>query len=95
MKAKFSRPKACGLKKLTEKDFMYDVLFMHQDNIEKNISAYAASTSSRSEIFAELMSKITAKSLNSRLEPVTNPLDFIPKNLPKSVQKLIQETLEI
>lgn len=94
-KAQYGKPKASGLKKLLRRDIMFDVLLCYEDFVKKNISDYAAKNCLRSEIFAELMSKITAKSLNSKLEPITNPLDFIPKNLPKSIQRLLEETLEI
>lgn len=95
MLEKYGKEGACGLKKLVKEDFKFDILLIHNDIIAKTISEYAAETCSCSEIFAELMSMITAKSLNRKLQPTTNPLDYIPKNLPKSVHELIEETLEI
>lgn len=91
---KYGKKGGSGLKKLHE-DFMYDIFYIHKNKVAKYISKYAASQCCLTEIFAELMSKITVKSLNSKLQPTTNPLDYIPKDLPKSIKKCLKETLEI
>lgn len=95
LREKYYKQDAGGLEKLLRKDNMYSVKLLYSDKVKKYISEYAVDTSLRSEIFAELMSKITAKSLDKKLNIIKNPLDNIPQKLPPVIKMYIEEMLEI
>ena len=62
--------------------------------IRKYLGNYAANTHNALEVFAETMTKITALSLNQKLEPIKNPMDNL-KSAPKFIKKLIEETFSL
>lgn len=96
LREKYYRPDASGISSLKYNDKMWDVYFYHKKEVEDKISSYAVETEcSSAEIFAELMAKITAMSLDKNLNVTKNPLDNMPKDLPKSVTDMVEELLNI
>lgn len=95
LKEQYSKQGACGLDILSKHDILFDALFNYQEDVGKLISDYAAEYCFKSEIFAELMSMITAKSLDRKLNPTKNPLDNLPKNLPLCIKNMVEELLNI
>ena len=63
--------------------------------LKNDVSFYALCSRKWPEIYAELMTKLIVKSLNKKLIPVKNPLDFLPKYCPKYFKDLLEETLEV
>ena len=47
------------------------------------------------EVFAELMTKITAESLSKDLKVIKNPMDNIPKDFPELYKKETEKILNI
>ena len=97
LKAKYFKPEANGLDMLQDGDIMYDVALDNklQNLIKRLVSKYAAYNYKYSEFFAELMTMITIKSLDFKLNPIKNPLDNIPQKLPKNLKFYIEAALNI
>lgn len=95
LKERYFKPNACGLRILEKRDVMRGVRLCYQSEVAKLISDYAAENCFKSEIFAELMSMVTVKSLDSHLNPIKNPLDNIPKKLPVLIKQKVEELLEV
>ena len=69
--------------------------FPNREELAKKIGVYAAFSHSLMEVFAELMTKLTVKSLDSKLNVTKNPLDNMPQDLPKSVTIHLEKFLGI
>lgn len=89
----YKKENACGIQKLDEMNdyFCYNV----DKSLINAVGTYAAKSDSLLEMFAELMSGITTKSLDKNLNVIKNPLDNIPKDCPKFVKDMVEETLNI
>ncbi len=97
LRAKYYKPEANGLYITQEKDVITNFLLNPQirEQVCKFVSKYAGKTCLYSEFFAELMSKITINSLDSKLNPIKNPLDNIPKGLPLPLKEYVEKILNI
>lgn len=83
-----------GVKKLDSLDTSRDLTTLPKD-FKKYIGSYAIRTNSYLELLAELMTKITTLSLDKDLNVVKNPLDNLPKDLPKEVKCELEKFLDI
>ena len=63
--------------------------------LEKLIGRYAANSRSMMEVFAELMTQMTVKSLDKDLNIIKNPLDNLPKDLPAVYKKKVEKILNV
>ncbi len=70
-------------------------LFGISSGVAKHIGNYAFFSRSMLEVFAELMTKITAEALDKNLRVIKNPLDNIPKDFPKEYKKEVEQILKI
>ena len=93
-KAKYYRANATGIEKIEDYADIY-IYPQKRRYLEKNFGQYSAETGSLLEMFAEVMTQITTKSLNKNLKLVNNPLDYLPKNMPRFLRRFIEENLEI
>ena len=64
-------------------------------SLKKYLGKYAIKSSSMLELFAELMTRITAEALDKDLRVVKNPLDNLPKDLPKDVKYEFERIIDI
>ena len=97
LRAKYYKPKADGLYITQDRDVIAGSFLnpKFRAKVSKLVSKYAGNSCLYSEFFSELMTKITIKSLDSKLRPVKNPLDNIPRELPASLRKYIERTLNV
>jgi len=71
-----------------------DMSFIPED-FQKLIGKYAIKSGSMLELFAELMTKITAEALDKDLKVIKNPLDNLPKDMPKEIKFELERIMDI
>lgn len=91
LKTKYYKENANGLDSINIQSNLFGI----STKVADNIGRYAVFSRSMLEVFAELMTKITADSLNKDLKVVKNPMDNIPKDFPEFYKKQIEMILNI
>lgn len=91
LKEKYFKENAHGLDSINVQTNLFGI----STKVADSIGRYAVFSCSMLEVFAELMTKITAESLNKDLKVVKNPMDNIPKNFPKIYKNEIEKVLNI
>ena len=93
LRSKYGRENAYGLREIRHQANLQNP--PDKKELSRHIGTYAAYSNSVMEIFAELMTKITAEALDKNINVIKNPLDNIPKELPKFYKLKTEEILNI
>lgn len=91
LRSKYFKEKANGLDSINIQTNLFGIA----TKVGDNIGNYAVFSRSMLEVFAELMTKITAESLDKNLNVIKNPKDNIPKDFPEPYKKEIEKLLNI
>ena len=93
LKSKYGKEDARGLDVISVQTNLPFLPF--GKDLRNAVGGYAASSRSMFEVFAELMTRITVEALDKKINVIKNPMDNMPKKLPKFYKTKIEEILNI